>query len=120
MPKRDPAKECAVFGVLLIGETGSGKSILINNLLGKEVAHEGHTCRSETDTITQYRGTVAGVPVALYDTPGTDETAATDRDIWREIKSLIKSKKVCLVIFCPTQMCMCMLCLGRLAVYVRR
>ena len=100
VPKRDPAKDCAVFGVLLIGETGSGKSALINNLLGAEVATEGHTCRSETDTITQYRGTVAGVPVALYDTPGTDETAATDRDICRDIKRLIKSKKVCLVIFC--------------------
>ena len=100
VPKRDPAEECAVFGVLLIGETGSGKSALINNLLGAEVASEGHKCRSETDTITEYRGTVAGVPVALYDTPGTDETAATDRDICREIKRLIKSKKVCLVIFC--------------------
>ena len=87
VPKRDPAEDCAVFGVLLIGETGSGKSALINNLLGKEVAPEGHTCRSETDTITQYRGTVAGVPVALYDTPGTDDRkSASDTDVCKEIK----------------------------------
>ena len=97
VPKRDPAKECGVFGVLLIGDTSSGKPALIKNLLAAElpVATEGHTCRSETDRITQYLGTVAGVPVALYDTPGTDET---DRDICKKVKMLFKAKKVCLVI----------------------
>ena len=100
VPKRDPANECAVFGVLLAGETGSGKSALINILLGAEVAPEGHACRPETDTITQYRGKVAGVPVALYDTPGTDDKPAKDRHTCMEIRKLIESNKINLVIFC--------------------
>ena len=101
MPKRDLAAECPEFCVLLIGETGSGKSTLINNLLGAEVAPEGHTCQSETKTIRQYRGTVASVPVVLYDTPGMDDmTAGSNRDLCKEIKKLIRSKKICLTIFC--------------------
>ena len=101
MPKRDLAAECPEFCVLLIGETGSGKSTLINNLLRAEVAPEGHKCQSKTKTIMHYRGTVAGVPVVLYDTPGTnDMTAASNRDLCREIKKLIRSKKICLTIFC--------------------
>ena len=101
MPKRDPAEECPEFSVLLVGETGSGKSTLINNLLGEQVAPEGHTCYSETDKIMEYRGKAAGVPVTLYDTPGTDDmTAAADKNICKEIKRLVKSKKICLALFC--------------------
>ena len=101
MSRLKPAEKCPEFGVLLIGETGSGKSTLINNLLGEQVAPEGHTCYSETDKIMEYRGKAAGVPVTLYDTPGTDDmTAASDKYLCREIKRLIKSKSVCLVIFC--------------------
>lgn len=32
---------CPVFGVLVVGETGTGKSTLINNLMGKKVVKEG-------------------------------------------------------------------------------
>ena len=69
VPKRNPANECAVFGVLLAGETGSGKSALI--LLGEEVASEGHTCRPESATITQSYNTYSKYsgrsPSILYD-----------------------------------------------------
>ena len=98
--KIDLAEECPEFNVLLIGETGSGKSTLINKL-GKDVADEGHSVSPETATIREYRSKIACVPVTLYDTPGlNDMTPASDNLLCKEIKRTIKSEKVCLTIFC--------------------
>ena len=40
-------KGCHI-GIIVISETGSGKSTLVNNLIGKDVAEEGYSLTSET------------------------------------------------------------------------
>lgn len=101
VPRINPVAECPEFGVLLIGETGSGKSSLLNNLLGTDVVTEGDSPNPETGKITQYRVSVAGVPIVLYDTPGVDNSSAeSDNLLCKEMKKLIKYKRVCLTIFC--------------------
>ena len=94
-------QDCPIFGILVIGETGTGKSTLINNLLGHDVAEVGHSMESETQCVTPHERSVEGVPVVVYDTPGLDDTSGDDDPKHLEImKSLLDRKKIHLVIYC--------------------
>ncbi|KAG6334785.1 hypothetical protein ID866_4303 [Astraeus odoratus] len=63
--------------IILLGPTGSGKSLFISRLAGisEDKAGVGHDLCSHTDRIKVFRFTdTTGIPVVLVDTPGFNNT----------------------------------------------
>ena len=91
----------STLGILVIGETGAGKSMLINNLVGKNVAEVNGTGQALASTIAKYTVDVEGVSIALYDTPGlADARVGRDAVHLQQMEGVLKSGDIYLVIYC--------------------
>ena len=76
--------------ILVIGKSGTGKSALVNNMIGKKVAKEGDPPHAETTEVTEY----VRLGNHIYDSPGLQDGA----DIDEGLKD--KYKDVDLILYC--------------------
>ena len=84
---------------LIIGQTGTGKSTLINGLIGAEVAEVklGLSTSGVSDEVVPYRRKISGVDVVVYDSPGLEDGSQQDNTYLDKLHD--KSHDVDLVIF---------------------
>ena len=82
------------LNILVIGEPGSGKTSLVNNLLGEEIAEEEAESTSEMCT---FKGIVQGVSVTVYE---DSSFSAEDENQKGEVQKLILSCSLTFILFC--------------------
>ena len=88
------------FSLLITGKTGTGKSSLVNALVGKPDAKEGRDKVHCTEKVTPYQICIENVKIRVWDSPGLqDGGAGNDERYLAEMKSKIP-KQPDLVIFC--------------------
>lgn len=99
------------LSLLVCGQTGIGKSTLVNSLVGESVCPVGDPGKkwsisndvkevfgAETKTLQKSRKEINGVPVIIWDSPGLQDGTRKDRDYLQMIHD--SCKDVNLVLFC--------------------
>jgi predicted GTPase len=83
--------------ILVTGKTGTGKSSLINGLTGDNVTEEGSSLDPTTTKVEQFKRTVRGVPMLVFDSPGLQDGTENEKEYLLDMER--KCKKVDLVLY---------------------
>ena len=85
------------FTILVMGDGGSGKSTLVNTLLGKTIT----TQDSAPSILSTFHTEVQGVPVTVHETSGVENLdAERNADYRNEMCTLLKGGEVDVIIYC--------------------
>ena len=87
--------------ILVIGTAGSGKSTLVNGLVGRKVAQTGGGGTAVTNEVKSYRGEALGIQLNVFDSVGFGE-GRTGRDVVSEIA---KAGRFDLILICVRMDC---------------
>ena len=71
---------------MITGKTGSGKTSLINGLIGAEVGKEGHTLDRETTSVEAKKLVLEGKITRIWDTPGLQDGTGEEERYLDEMK----------------------------------
>ena len=86
------------INILVIGPTGSGKSTLINALMGDTVAKEGAGAASVQSEVEVHQGKYEGITIKVYDTTGFSDTEGQSEAAI--IRDIAKANKFDLILIC--------------------
>lgn len=74
------------INILITGKTGTGKSSLVNAILGKDVAMVGTTLDPQTSVVDSYEGKIHDVTVRVWDSLGLQDGLNNEVAYLRDIK----------------------------------
>lgn len=82
---------------------GSGKSALVNNIMGKKVAEERASAFNGPSTMTKHSMMIGDYDVTIYDTPGFRQRVYTssDEEVIEEISEPVNSDSSVLMLCIP-------------------
>ena len=99
-------KDSFTFNALVCGRPGSGKSLLINRILGKLKCYSGKGTDSLTQHVVKYIHDI--LPIVIYDTPGflhKEDIERVKKLIEQKNKNLEEEKnKIHCVFFCANKL----------------
>lgn len=84
--------------LMVVGVTGSGKSTLVNTILGKAVADVGDSIDSVTSQVKVHRKVISGVDVRVCDTPGLQDSKGNEKRHLQTMRAECRDPD--LVIYC--------------------
>ena len=83
--------------ILVTGKTGTGKSALINGILGDNMTVEGSSLDPETTEVEQFTRIVNGIPLVVFDSPGLQDGTKNEKEYLLDMEQ--RCKKVDLVLY---------------------
>lgn len=72
--------------IFVTGKTGTGKSSLVNGIVGRRVADEGGTLDPSTDKVTRYQCVIDDIVVNVWDSPGLQDGTNREPEYIEDIK----------------------------------
>ena len=83
--------------ILITGKTGTGKSALINGIIGTNASKEGGLLNRTTSKVEEFKRVAQGVKMLLYDSPGLQDRTKNEKAYLLDMEK--KCKEVDLVLY---------------------
>ena len=83
----DWMKKSNSVSILVCGKTGTGKSTLVNGLVGKLVAQEGEELDAMSSEVSNYDCKIGNIQLVIWDSPGLLDRTSREESYLADIKT---------------------------------